>query len=262
MGFMAKWRIHRQVVSHGKVEVSEKGGLRTLHLGSETVQSVMRLGDPHGLEVAYTRAMMAFLLFVPAPRDILQVGLGGGSMAKWLHRHVPEARDTVVEIHPEVVSVAQQYFDLPPEDERLRIVIGEGAEYVANHPQSCDVLLVDGYGSHGQAASLGTRLFYDSARRALKPGGVFVVNLWGSDRFFGTYVDRIHLAFDGTFLLLPAQPKQNVVAFGFERSPGMPKWEDLRARARELESRYGLEFLRFVEGFRKLNLHNERRLLV
>lgn len=262
MGFFAKWRIHKQVAVHGKVEVSERGGVRTLHLGSDTVQSVMRLTDPYALEVAYTRAMMAFLLFVPEPREILQVGLGGGSIAKWLHHHLPQARDTVVEIHPDVVSAAHGYFDLPPPDERLCIVIGEGAEYVANHPGSCDVLLVDGYDMHGQAASLGTRLFYDSARRALSPGGIFVVNLWGSDRSFGTFVDRIHLAFDGAFLLLPAEHKQNVVAFGFERSPGMPKWDELRARARTLEARYGLEFLRFVDGFKKLNLHNERRLLV
>ena len=64
------------------------------------------------------------------------------------------------------------------------------------------------------------------------------------------------------YLCLPAEQRGNVIVFAFERSPNMPKWDDLRAKARRLEAQYGLEFVRFAEGFRKLNLHNDKRLLV
>lgn len=262
MGFFAKWRVNKQVTAHGKVEVSEQRGVRTLHLGSETVQSVMRVNDPTALEASYTRSMMAFLLFHPAPRDILQVGLGGGSIAKWLHHHLPEAHDRIVEIHPEVITTARSYFHLPPDDDRLQVEVGEGAAFVEAHPQAADVLLVDGYDVDRQAASLGTQEFYDACRRALKPGGIFVVNLWGTDSSYPVFVDRISTAFDGLFLLLPADGRHNIIAFGFERTQNEPKWEDLRARARALEEKYGLEFLHFVQGLKRLNVHTERRLLV
>jgi len=36
--------------------------------------------------------MMAFLLFHPSPRDVLLVGLGGGSMARFIHQRMPQTR--------------------------------------------------------------------------------------------------------------------------------------------------------------------------
>ncbi len=262
MGFFARWRKHKQVAAHGQVEVSEKDGVRRMHLGADTVQSAMRVSDPFALEVAYTRSMMACLLFNAAPRAFLMVGLGGGSTAKWVYQFLPQARTTVVELNPEVARIAHAYFHVPMEDERLRVVIGEGARYVETHPESCDVLMVDGYDDVAQAEALTTPMFYASCRAALKPHGVLVVNLWGSDKRFQAYLDLISSNFDGVFLCLPAEQRGNVIVFAFERSPNMPKWEDLRSKARQLEAELGLEFERFVEGFKKLNLHNEQRLVI
>src|SRR5690606_33621541 len=103
------------------IEVRERHGVRTLHLDSDTVQSAMRVDRPDALELSYTRAMMAFLLFVPPPRSALLVGLGGGSLAKFIHHSMPETRLHVVEIKREVVDVAHRYFALPRECDRLSI---------------------------------------------------------------------------------------------------------------------------------------------
>jgi len=262
MGFFARWRIHKQVAAQGQVEVSEKDGVRRMHFATDTVQSAMRVNDPFALEVAYTRSMMAFLLFHPDPRDFLMVGLGGGSIVKWVYQHLLAARTTVVELNPEVARIAHAYFHVPSDDERLRVVISDGAQYVAAHPQAWDVLMVDGYDEVAQAEALTTSAFYAHCRAALKPRGMLVVNLWGSDPRYHEYVDLISSHFDGIFLCLPAEQRGNVIVFGFERSPNMPKWDDLRGKARRLEAQYGLEFVRFAEGFRKLNLHNDKRLLL
>ncbi|MEW6690321.1 MAG: spermidine synthase, partial [Pseudomonadota bacterium] len=65
--------------------VSEERGVRHLHIGGEAIQSAMRLADPWALELEYTRCMLTFLLFHPAPRRALMIGLGGGSLAKFFH---------------------------------------------------------------------------------------------------------------------------------------------------------------------------------
>ena len=127
------------------VEISEESGIRYLHLGSDTIQSGMRMKDPDELVLSYTRSMMAFLLFVPEPQRIVSVGLGGGSINKWMYRHFPHARQTVLELNPRVIAAARQYFHLPPDDERLQVVETDGAQWVAEHPDSADVILVDGY---------------------------------------------------------------------------------------------------------------------
>lgn len=262
MGFFARWRIHKQAREQGRVEVSERDGVRTLHLGNDTIQSAMRLSAPFDLELAYTRAMLACLLFHKEPREFLMVGLGGGSVPKWVYRNLTQAHTTVLEINPEVVSVARGYFQVPADDERFAVWVGDGAQHVADHPASCDVLMLDGYDEQCQVESLATTEFYGHCRAALKPGGMLVVNLWSSDKGFNQCVQRLFDAFDGLVLCLPAGDRSNVIALAFDRSPNMPKWDDLRDRARELEQQYGLEFPRFVSDMRKLNLHNARRLLI
>ncbi|MCL5059291.1 MAG: hypothetical protein M1449_01410, partial [Candidatus Thermoplasmatota archaeon] len=42
------------------------------------IQSSMRIDDPFALDIAYTRKMMAFLLFVPKPDHVLMVGQSVG----------------------------------------------------------------------------------------------------------------------------------------------------------------------------------------
>src|SRR5713101_2429053 len=69
---------------------------RSLCFGIDgAVQSEMWLDDPESLVSAYTRKMMGFLLFRRRPREILMIGLGGGSLAKFCHRHLPSARMSV-----------------------------------------------------------------------------------------------------------------------------------------------------------------------
>lgn len=262
MGFFARWRTHKKVTAHGRVEVSERDGVRRMHLGGDTVQSAMRVNAPDTLEIAYTRSMMAFLLFHAMPADITIVGLGGGSTAKWLYRYFPQAKIDVVEINPEVPPIAHAYFYLPVDEARLRIHIGDGAAYIATHAQQCDLLMVDGYDEIAQAPQLTTSVFYADCHAALKPRGVLVINLWGSDKRYHEYIKLISESFEGVFLCLPAAERGNVIVLAFERSPNMPSWKDLHRRGRELHDLYGLEFPRFVDDLKKLNLHNEKRLII
>ena len=89
MKIFQNWRIRKPEEDSESVYISEKFGVRTLHIGSDTVQSSMRIARPYDLEVAYTRSMMAFLLFNPEPREVLMVGLGGGSLAKFFYHRIP-----------------------------------------------------------------------------------------------------------------------------------------------------------------------------
>ena len=258
---LGKWKISRSVNRDVSVEVSEQDGIRSLHLGSDTVQSSMKLDDPYELVLSYTRAMMAFLLFRRRPDHILMIGLGGGSLPKFVYKHLPGTRTTVIESEPKVIAVARRYFHLPPDDERLVVEAAEGAAWVAAHPDCCDVLMVDGYDREQQVPQLCSEDFYASARAALSEEGVLVVNLWSSDGRFDAYLRRIESVFEAV-VCVPAQRRGNVAVLAFRRSPGQPRWDDLRAAARSLQSLYGLEFLKFVDGLRELNPRSAASLLV
>ena len=78
------------------IEVSEKAGVRYLHFSAEWIQGAMRIQKPNALELAYTREMMAGLLLrePPWPREALLIGLGAGSLAKFIYHQLPETKIT------------------------------------------------------------------------------------------------------------------------------------------------------------------------
>ncbi len=252
----------RQQSDFDPVEISEKKGIRYLHLGGPAVQSAMRIKEPYALELEYTRAMMAFLLFKPAPANIGLVGLGGGSIAKYIHRNLPDSHLTALEINPGVVSAARSYFLLPPDDARLRVELGDGAKFVRDQDGAMDVLLIDGYDANRIVEDLASPDFYDACLRALAPGGVAVFNLWGSDTFFDIYFDRVAKSFSDHTLMLPAEKKGNIQLFAFK--PPLPHagFARLMTEARALEARLGLEMPGFVERMRHFNTVTERGFLV
>lgn len=262
MKFLAKWRSRRPSDDADTVYVSEKFDVRSLHIGSDTIQSSMRIARPNDLELSYTRSMMGFLLFNARPARVLMVGLGGGSLAKFIYHRLPWVAIEVVEINPRVVAIARQYFHVPPDDERLTIIVGDGAEYMARDGRTSDVIAVDGYDGESQVEELSGEAFYEACRGRLAAGGILVVNLWGSDRNFDEMLLRIEASFPGGTVCLPAEKPGNVIVFGFKDSPGNPRWDDLEQRADTLERFCGLEFPRFVQSMRKMNRHDEQRLFI
>src|SRR5579863_2217001 len=122
--------------------IVDRGPLRFLHFDLETVQSVMHKDDPDALCLAYTRRMMSGLLFVPGPRRILLLGLGGGSLAKFCHRHLPRSAITVVEIDPAVIALRRE-FRVPADGRRFRVVFQDAIGYVATRTACADAIFVD-----------------------------------------------------------------------------------------------------------------------
>jgi spermidine synthase len=261
MKFMAKWRVRKPADDAQTAYVSERFGVRTLHIGSDTVQSAMRIARPYDLELSYTRSMMAFLLFMPRrPKKVLLIGLGGGSLAKFMYRALPAARVKAVELSAQVVAIARQYFYVPVNEPRLEVIVGDGAQYVAREDVSADLVVVDGYGAEAQAEELGRREFYRACNARLSANGMLVVNLWGGDKEFTTLLRRIEDAFPGGTLCLPAERPGNVIVFGFKNPPGPLPWHKITARAEALEREIGLEYPRFVDALRKMNRHDQEHL--
>jgi spermidine synthase len=174
------------------------------------------------------------------PRKVLLIGLGAASLTKFLYRHYPLAKLTVVEIEPDVVAAARQFFKLPQDPRRLNIVIGDGAEFIAGSDQHYDLILVDGFDSNARAGMLDTLPFYQMSRSRLSSNGIMAVNLLGHSRGFKASLARIQEAFDGRALAFPSCDTGNVIAFAAEGEPVSISLGDLKEQARELKTATGL----------------------
>jgi spermidine synthase len=228
------------------IEISEEAGVRSLHFGSDWVQGAMRIARPFALELEYTREMMAALLLRPQaewPRRALLIGLGAGSLTKFLWRYRLQAKLTVIEINPAVLAAARQYFKLPDDPDRLRVEIADGADYVARTTQRFDLVMVDGFDANARPGQLDTAAFYLNCKARLTDDGLFSVNLLSRRKDYRVSLERIDAAFDGRALAFPSCGSGNAVAFAATGEPVSMTLPELRTAALALKKDSGLNLL-------------------
>jgi spermidine synthase len=233
--------VHQSQSDDGVIEVVDDGDIRSLHFGTFPRQSCMSLEVPHSLELTYTEAMMAALLINSDPKRVLVVGLGGGSLVKYLLHYFPECQIDVVEYRHDVVKVAHGYFQVPEYDDRLKIHVGDGYLFVQEQfykdEIGYDMLLVDAYDHMGMAASVGIQAFFDACAGLLTPDGVMSINLWGTNRpMFKQSMARINESFEGRSLVLPVEDKGNVICLATRRLITQSNLKRLKRSVDDLEA--------------------------
>jgi spermidine synthase len=225
---------------YDKPFVSDDGEMRRLHFSLGFTQSEMSLGEPDALTLRYARKMMAFLLFVPRPRHVVIVGLGGGSLTKFCHRQLTRTRVTTVEVNPEVIALGA-LFDLPRSSARLHTVQADARDYFSNSGELADVVLMDGCDAEGTARELCSEGFYRDVRARLSPQGVLVGNIAGVRARTGDHLRCLSRAFEGRVLTIHLRDCANRLVFAFN-DDRMPDWLAVAQRAGRLTLRHGLDF--------------------
>ena len=213
-------RVHTDMPSrvHVKPVIYETLGSKSLFFSAHDIQSRMDIMRPDTLQFEYTRIMMGFLLHNPHPRSIAMIGLGGGSLAKFCYRCLPQTDITVIEINPHVIAL-RETFAVPPDDHRFCVRLADAAAFMRGTDEKFDVLLADGFDIDGLPPALSSPQFYDDCYNALNPGGIFVANLHGCKPLFEVIVDRIHAGFDGNLLMVSDPGATNRLAFAIKDDP-------------------------------------------
>ena len=206
----------------------------------------MRIARPYNLELEYTREMAACLLLRPDadwPRRVLQVGLGAASLTKFWYRQRPDTRQTIVEINPAVVFMAQQSFKLPANEARIDIQIADGVAWMhEDRRDKFDCIMVDGYDQNARFGALGTEAFYRDCRLRMSKRGLLVLNLFGRTHGYKKQIDNLHAAFEGRVLALAPVEGGNAIAFAATGDGVALDMPMLRADARRLFEETGIRF--------------------
>lgn len=229
--------------------MSEFDGVRYLHFGTEWVQGAMRMRKPAELVLAYTRQMMAWLMFVEPKKNhsVGILGLGAGALLRFTLKHTPAQIETA-EWNPAVTAMCRAYFRLP-DNERSYIDHVDAALWVQK-PHNIGrymALMVDLYDADAQGPVRDSLEFYQGCYRALSPeGGVMSVNLFGDHESFPRNMENIRAAFGGPVLELPEIDAGNRVVLAF-RGPVLDMTAgQLLDRAAEVEKSCGLPAVRWA----------------
>lgn len=249
--------VHQSFDDEGIIEVVETGRVRSLHFGSNARQSSMHLDNPNQLETLYAKSMMALLLFTDKPSNVLMIGLGGGTITKYLLYHFPDCQIQVVEYRKTVLKVARSHFDLPITP-RLHVKIGCGAEHVYQQSkvveEKYDLMVIDAYSSEGMALEVSSELFFDNCRTLLKDDGMLAINLWGSNKaLMQEVLWNIGGIYQWKILFLPVRKRGNIIGFAFREKTPIYSLKQLREKAKLLEKQHYLDYPLFVKDIKKNN---------
>ncbi len=216
--------IYERESKFGPVVVTDEGNnTRALRFGRDGVrQSLVKLDDPEHLALAYTEVALTGLTLCAEPKRILVIGLGGGTLPRFLRHHYPKAVIDAVDINPEVAIAAITQLGFR-EDAAMRVHIADGRKFVESVREPYDAIFLDAYGADSVPAHLTTREFMAAVRRATSPTGVVVGNVWqnSSRPPYAAIVSTYRASFDtfhvlrvrgtGNRILLAAPHRNNVL---------------------------------------------------
>jgi spermidine synthase len=253
--------LYREQTGTCLVEIYDSGETRSLYFGGRFLQSRISLSAPHLLLLPYTQYMMFSLLLTRDLRRVLLVGLGAGSLVRFLHHHFPACSIDAVDNSPQVIKLAKGYFQLR-ENLHVHIYCQDGQQFLTA-PRSgdrYDLILIDAFDEQGMSAHIYDTPFFQLCADALQPGGVLCCNLWSGA---SETVEQIAASLAGCFpgrLLLPVPGRGNVICIA---TAAPLEWDRICRRRNELRrmrERYDLNFHKMVQVALQHNMSFGQRL--
>lgn len=249
--------IHKAEDELGEIEVVDDGLYRSLHFGTEPKQSCVLISDPVSLSLSYTRAMTSALLLHERPSRFLLIGLGGGSLARFLLHHYPECHIDAVEFRSQVRDIAHSHFFLP-QDPRLVVHIDDAGHFLrcadGDQFSDYDVIFIDAFIGTGIARSVLGISVYEACRSRLSNEGLVSMNLWSGDFIRATeIIDDLGASFGSNVMQLPVLGKENIIALAGSGYRLKKRLRGVAQRARDMEEQTGVEYGVFIRQLRKYN---------
>ena len=143
-------------------------------------QSGVDLADPGYLEFEYVRRIghVADLAFPPGePLRVLHLGGGALTLPRYLQHTRPGSRQLVAELDDALTGLVREHLPLPA-GHRIRVRAADARAVAESvHPASYDLVIADVFAGAVTPAHLTTAEFTAATARALRPGGVYAVNV-------------------------------------------------------------------------------------
>lgn len=231
--------IYQGTSAYHHIQVIDHKGIRTLSFnGSQETRMSLR----HHLQghFIYTEYFHMPWVWNHQIKNVLMLGLGGGSAQRAYQNYYPDVNIDTVELDPVVIAVAQQFFHVRP-TARHRIIRSDGRLYLRRTQKKYDVILMDAYTANRYGSfipyPLATREFFELAHGHLTDNGVIAYNVIGTMRgwradILGAVYKTMKSVFPNVYLF-PAPDSQNVVLVG-TKSRKTDTAAAVRQRAAEL----------------------------
>jgi spermidine synthase len=242
--------VHTERSLYRQILVYDDEELRCMRFTRQTGgrQSCIDRAHPQRVVFDYVRMMLASLAVNPAPKSILIVGLGGGTLVDVLVRALPDADIDVAEIDPAVVRVATQFFGLRPSP-RVHVHEEDGRVYVKRALRAgkrYDLVMLDAFDHEYIPEHLLTQEYLREVKGLLTPGGIVAANTFSTSRLYD-HESATYASVFGPFYNVKSNNRVIIA-----RPDGLPDAATLRAnaeRVRPVLAPFEVDPLKIVERF-------------
>ncbi|BED91415.1 hypothetical protein PspMM1_38830 [Pseudoalteromonas sp. MM1] len=231
--------IHEERSLYRNIIVDETRDLRCLKFNtksSQTSQSCMYKNDPDKLVFNYTKLTFASLLVTQSPKNVLIIGLGGGTLSNVIHELYPAAKIHNVEIDPAVLKVARDYFNFI-ETDNVTSSVQDGRIFIkraAIKKQKYDWIILDAFNGDYIPEHLLTKEFFEEVKSVLAEGGVIAANTFSSSKLYEHESATYHSVF-GDFINVSRPNRSNRIILAGVKA--MPTQAQLNERINALAPR-------------------------
>jgi spermidine synthase len=259
--------VHQERSLYRNIVVSEERGRRCLVFTikrDDRNQTCKDMNDPKRVVFPYVRMTLSGLLVNPEPKNILIVGLGGGTIPVILTELYPLANIKVVEIDEAVVKVAKTYFEFQ-ETEKLTVYVNDARVFIKRaklRKEKYDMIILDAFTGEYIPEHLMTTEFLQESKDLLTTDGVLIANTFSTSKLYG-HESATYAKVFGSFLNLKMPDTGNRVIVAVNGK--IPGDFLLKSRAKNLSARlhsYGVEmevYPRFMS--RKVDWDTSKRVL-
>lgn len=144
----------------------------TAYLQDGIIQNMV-LAD--GTVLDHTEFMLRLSqVYAPQAKDVLVLGMAAGIIPRNLKRQ--GLKVTAVEINPNSLQAAQDFFDFDPR--QIDIHIEDARTFVRRHPRSYDLVITDLFQGDCTPDYLLTVEFFREVAACLRPQGVVIINTY------------------------------------------------------------------------------------
>jgi spermidine synthase len=202
-------------------------------------QAALRVADGDST-LPYNRTAPAVLLLNPEIRRALMIGLGGGTVARYLQARLRDLQVRYVDVDPAVPEVARRFFRFQV-GPRTAVTVADGRRFLHGSAETWDLIYADAYIGQSVPFHLTTVEFLGEVERHLAPRGVFALNLAAgladpfSQAMYRTVRDRF-----GAVYVFSVRRALNVLIVAVRETETASTAELLR-RGRELDRRLRFE---------------------
>ena len=252
-------RLTKVMTEFGTLSVLRNRRYQFLCMGDRIIHSILDLENPQNLISPVTQGMLLPLLLQEnLPQHILNLGLGGGDICRFMTHYIKPLTQIAVEINPMVIDIARQYFQLPAQVEiinqdyqaylgaKLRASTSRLMDYIA-----WDVFINDEMSLFDEQRN---QQLFTACFNRLSPQGVLVINgVFADSQQCLHYLKSLRHCFAKRVICVELPQRKNIILFAFRQAPDFLSQAELTKRINLFEKRYELSFSPFLDNLFEIN---------